>query len=120
MEGGGTKGGRNHGGLLIVVLMKAAIDYLSIQQLGPSYCILISSFMHHIQLIVRKVVNQTPGGSLWELSLACFVHEFIKHMWRLGPTCARSQHVCVQCYWVSWGNPNLQKLHFEELGRKEK
>lgn len=67
---GGNEGG--HGSLLIVVLMKAVTDYLSIQQLDPSYCILVSSFRHHIQLIVRKVVNQIPSGSV--LSLVLFMN----------------------------------------------
>lgn len=63
MEGGVTNEGRHRDSLLITVLV-AAIDYLSIQHLGQGYCLLKSSFTHHIQLIVRRVVNHTPNGSL--------------------------------------------------------
>lgn len=75
-------------------------------------------FARHIQLIVRRVVYHTPSGSLWEASFTCFVCEFIKHVWRLGPTCARRQHVHVRRCWVSWVNSNLKKLRFEEPWRK--
>lgn len=37
-------------------------------------------------------------------------------MWKLGLTCAKSQHVYVQHCWVSRVNSSLKKLHFEELG----
>lgn len=70
--------------------------------------------------VVRKVVNHTPSGSLWEIPFTCFVCAFIKHMWRLGLTCAKSQHVYAQRCWVSWVNSNLKKLHFEELGGEKK
>lgn len=78
----------------------------------------IRIFIHMSDLpyFVWKVVNHTPSGRLWEIPFTCLVCEFIKHMWRLGLTCAKSQHVHVQRCWVSRVNSNLKKLHFEELG----